>query len=735
MVNSPPHDPFTPRSIDGSSDEEEALRHAREVAVAELNRMREQAAVEASTSVNFPNYSMHKADGIGTYVIPRRTGWKPLLDIIHDPVPNIDFSANIYPAFDGVIGEHFQSPYLLDPLHEKYESYESLRDNLAAVRNFLLQSYYASPPPGMTAVKAEKALEEIAIFIGQGLDNNYLYRGVLPNHKFSGPHIDLSKARRGGGEGAQYIYEKILEHQRHSDWLKPFAPVMALFGGKPLPDWKLPGAGKTHFTDYFEKDILPPGAQTATVAGSAIAAATAQVAQIDQQLTQMRDAKSLTLTAADLDSLGNHLVFTAQHMDEGVAHLEASVRRDAVEIAKDILRKLKVSIGGKHVKDGLQMKPSEDVATLGAIKGVVTVYERLVAWARGNNDAGIMQHPSVMAATQAIGQMGYLAKMEARRMAGMAGNQAMVANLDEQLQRMPQAFRPREGATFGSLLDAIEQGMQTILERTHEVGHSGTSVRFSRDNQAAALSDAPTAGLGKQIGAEEIAERNAAIAKTAQLAAVAETQRSQAGMNAHAQQQQKQQQQQQQQQQRPQQQRSGATVGRNHASQPQPQSTSSGSGTRAQAPQQRASQRNANNNMARERERRLREWLRQQQQLEANMKAAKSAAKAAAKASSANKAKHVAQSIDPHLLKGFHSAFDMSDVDHHAPVITSGKKIDPKSIKASKGTTMGKAKPGYESISANSSFTSALPGSEEDQHFRNLYHSTQGPNGRGGRGY
>ena len=196
MVTDITDDDFQARSSDVFAEDEAALKAAHDQALAELNRIRELASADASATGNHPNYSLHEAKGVGQYVIPRKLGWKALLDIIHDPVPNIDFSANIYPAFDGILGDHFQSPYLLDPLDDHYESYESLRDNLAAVRNFLMQTYYASTPNGMTAEKAKQSLAEIAAFVGDGLYNNWLYQGILPYHNPNQPFIDLTRARR-----------------------------------------------------------------------------------------------------------------------------------------------------------------------------------------------------------------------------------------------------------------------------------------------------------------------------------------------------------------------------------------------------------------------------------------------------------------------------------------------------------------------------------------------------------
>ena len=671
-------DDFVAKPSDVPSQEEEALRAAHAQALAELNQLQAKASTADNAMGGNANYSMHDVANVGRYVIPRRSGWNALLDIIHDPVPNIDFSANIYPAFDGIIGEHFESPYLLDPLDDKYESYESLRDNLAAVRNFLMESYYATDKSGLSPVQAKQALAEIAAFVGDGLYNNFLFGGMIPNHDPNQPHIDIDQARAKGGHGAQYIYERILAHQRQSDWLRPFDAVVALFGGNPQPNWKLPDADKTHFTDFFDHDIA--GALTSAPQNTTIEAAAANLAAIEAQLNAARDARLLTTSAQDLDFIGNNLVYTANHLD-GVAQMSAPVRRDAVEIAKEILRKLKLSIGEAHVVDGLNMKPSDDMAALGAVKGVATVYARLLAWARNNNDSAIFQHPSVIAATQAIGQLGYLAKAEALRMANVAKNSALANNLSEQLNLLPASFKPVPGTKFGQLLDTIQSGMEVILNRTQEVSVTGGKVGYSVDgNLGTSLHIDPTAGLAGQTGVESVIERNAkamaadqliaqaqAADISAQLATQARTAQNSGKPTAPA---------------PAQPAPRGGTVGRaalNAARTQQQRQASSNSTPSSATPinpgQQMAAQRaNASAALARaareraEHEHHEHELLRQQQLLNQQ------------KAANAAKAKATVGKIDPNMLKGFKSATSLQGVT--GPVVTGGRPIDPKSIQA-----------------------------------------------------
>lgn len=674
-------------------DEEEAkLAAAYAQATAEVARLQERASTLNSEPVGNEAYSQHDVEGIGRYVIPRRTGWKHLLDIIHDPKPNIDFSANIYPTFDGIIGQHFQSPYLLDPLDGNYESYENLRDNLAAVRNFLMQSYYATDKSGMTPAQAKAALAEIAGFVGDGLYNNFLYAGIIPNHDWRKPFISISEASEPGGHGAQYIYERILAHQRSSSWLRPFDAVLQLLGGKPHMDWKLPEAEATHFTDWIGKDIAPTEVSAnpkLDEVNAAIMAASAKQTELQARLDAIRDDKALSNTAHDLDDIGNHLVYAATNM-EGVAHLDEPVRRNAVEIAKDILRKLKLNLGSVNVVDGLKMKPSDDMATLGAIKGVATVYERLLAWARGTNDTSIFQNPSVIAATQAIGQLGYMAKREALRLAELSGNAKLAGSIGEQLRRLPESFKPKEGTTLGNLTDTIQSGIDTIMTRTQQVSVSGGQVGQSVDSKlGSSMAQNPTAGASKQTGVDNAAKRNQQALMGDQQAALQQANKLNAQMAAQARSQQAQQPQGQGQQAaaaaKPPQQapRTTSTVGRQAVGNARPRQTTAPTVTTtvpAPAPltpaQAQAAQRSATSialaNAARERaeqERAQQEMQRQQQLLNQQ------------RANDLAKAKAAINKLDPAMLKGMQSATSTQGLVG-AP-ITGGRKIDPKSVQAS----------------------------------------------------
>ena len=489
---------------------DDALDRAR----AELAQMTDAASAADTVANDTKAYSVHEVAGVGRYAISRYRGWRRLLKIIHDPVANIDFSSKSYPTFDAVIGKNFASPYLLDPLNDKFESYKPLRDNLAAVRNFLMETYYVDTPPGMTPEKAKQALEEIATFVGKGLDNNRLFGGLIPNHDSSKPFIDLKRAMEPGGAGAQYIYEKILEMHRQSNWMRPFAAVAALFGGKPAPDWMLGAAHETGFTDFFETDTAPQS-DTHAPTEEHIKAGIAQVEALEAGRQAAIDRHRQRDLMGDLDALANYLLHTAANI-QNVAHLAEPVRQDAVEIAKEILRNLKVKLGSINVMEGLNLPPKTDMEAfgMGGIKGVAMVYERMLAWASGI-DPRIMQDPSIIEATQAVGKMGYLAKREALRIAQASGNTKLAESLSAQLRNVPPAFSTFTGrsSTFGGLTDQIETGINTILNRVQTIGGPGAKIGFAAGNELGkSVNNPPTAGHGQQANNVGHAQPNQAVA-------------------------------------------------------------------------------------------------------------------------------------------------------------------------------------------------------------------------------
>lgn len=435
---------------------------------------------------------------IGDYVVPPVLSWETLYAVVKDDSFDIDYSIQKYPAFDGLVDEYFNSDEFINPLNSRYEKWQNLRDNIACVRNFLMIHYFEQNPNNVSEQAAEDAMEAIAKFIGKGCYNNFLFLGMIPNHNPLEDFIDIEKASAPDGSGARYIYERILAKNRSSTWLKPFDAVIRFFSGSGVSDWQLPATEKTPFDPnylmqtsdaYISEEMIDAAIDEANRLRALLAKA--QSASYEQAHLQRQ--------VTDLDNMGNHLLFGAASAHH-VVGLQEPVRRDAVEIAKDILRKLKVSIGDINIKDGLRLNPDDDVATIGGIKGVMMVFEKMLANASANN-AAILNHPAVISATQAFGQIGYLAKLEAFRFATQLGDTGYAKALADQMRRIPDFYAQATHPKLGDLLDRISTGMDVVLQRMHQISDPAAMLSMNAFDTVGTSMNTPTAGLQAQVAA------------------------------------------------------------------------------------------------------------------------------------------------------------------------------------------------------------------------------------------
>lgn len=439
------------------------------------------------------------AGDMGDYVVPPILSWETLYAAVMNPeLGDIDYSIKKYPHFDGVVDQFFNSDEFVNPLNAKYEKWKNLRENIACVRNYLLIHYFEQNPNQIGEHQAEAMLEDIAVFIGKGCYNNFRFLGLIPNHNPMEAFIDIEKASLEGGEGARYIYERILARNRHNTWLKPFDAVVKFFSGSVTTDWQLPDVYDTPFHPGYSK-IATDDTITEAMIDEAMADADRLRGLLSDAYKARDEQTYMRNRAVDLDALGNHMLYSAASAHH-INGLQEPVRRDAIEIAKDILNKLKISLGSMDIKEGLRLNPDDDVATVGALKGVMMVYEKMIANAR-SVDASILNHPAVISATQAFGQFGYLAKLEAYRMANMVGDSSYAQMLGDQLGRIPDYFAQTTHRNFGDLVARIETGMDVMLEKMQHISGPASFLSTDvRDTVGMSMST-PTAGLQAQVAA------------------------------------------------------------------------------------------------------------------------------------------------------------------------------------------------------------------------------------------
>jgi hypothetical protein len=460
-----------PHDLDGLMADASAL----DAAVAQAQDALGAAQAEAGQQQG--DCKLYEVSGIGRYAIANAPGWRPVLDLVRDPSVDINFSLTNYPAFDAVLSDHARSDHLDFPDDEQYDTrlWRNLRDNIAAVRNALMQLYYANTPEGVSTGDAEKSLREIAAYVGDALTNNMKFAGIVKNHDPSQPFIDLDRAAAPDGAGAQYLWEEILKRQRRSGW-----NFLSHYG-----NWHLPASPPHLICNGEGNDVAMLEADLANLEG-------------EREALQNRfDAQAAT-TIEDLDFIGEHMLDTNAQALQSVGGMDASQRERAVQLARDILDKLKLKFGDKQALDGLNIRPEDGVSILGSLTSVGDTYRALLAWAR-TLDPAIVQDRSVMAATQAFGQLAFMAKTEAHRLALGARNHAMADRLGAQLSALAH-FRPKPGTSFGDLMTRVRAGIDAVMQ-VKSISGPGAQVGHSRDKDIGGgtyMSAAPIAGLAAQ---------------------------------------------------------------------------------------------------------------------------------------------------------------------------------------------------------------------------------------------
>lgn len=416
-------------------------------------------------------YPIERVRGhVGRWLIPREGSLTAHYKLVKEKERDIDFSPANYPGFDAIFTEQYEKlanrpegTGFFDPLNSYFPRYEPLRDNLATVRNYMLQLYFPDNSPDDQLRIAH--LKEIADYLAEGLANDRSFFGLVPYHNPFKPFIDINKASAKDGEGARYLYQKILEMQRHNNWTRPFSALTALLGGHHYGAWDLPSLQDS----AFARDLGADDEEAQRSIGAEIAGLSASYEAVEHKRAALADRQRASDAATDLDALGSQLLFSYYQMRDAVEDLSAPIRREAIDIAHEILRKLSMKLGSTSVANGLSFRPTDDNAALGSSSGVGRMLVKMTGMMRALGE-DMLAHPAVAGAHQALGQLAYLAKLEALNMATQAGNTKLAGNIRRQLSQMAAFGHDLDGKSFGDLLDKMKGGINALQQKLRAAG-------------------------------------------------------------------------------------------------------------------------------------------------------------------------------------------------------------------------------------------------------------------------
>jgi hypothetical protein len=428
-----------------------------------LDKLREQKeeATRGEQSVQAERISgardMQYRPAVGNFMFPREQTWAAHRELILDEQLNLGFSPKQYSGFDNVLHQKVRLRGFYDRKEVRYAKYDVARENLAIVRNYLLNEFFRDGKVDDNDYDRGKLkqLRAIAEDLTEGFNNDTVPRNPL---KF---HVSMARANKPG-EGAQYLYKKIMERQQDRNWLTPLWELL----GQETRDWGLPGLENSPFSDAALLRPPPAHGIDAALTDEEIEEAAAMFAR-----SQIGIGDPIPDTVDQSVEQLNHIADSfveASLMAMSVEELAQPTKREAIEEAKNILDKLKLKIGSAFISHGLEQFGDMGMKVLGDLKTLVDTYTVNLNKLAGL-DANIYENPAVEAANKALGKLSYMAKTETLIRAYRQGDSRIAAKVEGELSAMPDMWKPKDGETFEGVLSDLESGLKTVVLRMNQM--------------------------------------------------------------------------------------------------------------------------------------------------------------------------------------------------------------------------------------------------------------------------
>lgn len=384
----------------------------------------------------------HFVHDVGKYATPSSNTWEAYSSTVR--ACELHFDPETY-VFDKAIADASRNRAICDPSARHYTDYEPLRHNLAVLRNFVLNHIYGEEIDAREARDDRKF--SFVQQIGEAL-GNMLFRGNNP--LMANPFAPRITPRDANVEydGAVAMYAKLLETQRNNTLLAPLRFIGELHLRNPAGRrWNLPPSALTPFgkLNYF----APPPTDALMEAPPAEEA-------LQQQAMQEETVRTLTM-----DAVGTAFTNVAGQYNS-IDSLSQPVKLQAIEIAREILEKLKLQFSGSPVLAMLDYTSGQFQRTMTDLSSVITVYKDHLQRAC-ELDVSLMDDPMILTANEAVGFLGAQIKLRALDRAEMTGDMTHAQLIRQELTYLPKQWLNPNYMTSAQALNALEQGLNMVV--------------------------------------------------------------------------------------------------------------------------------------------------------------------------------------------------------------------------------------------------------------------------------
>lgn len=437
-------------------------------------------------------------NGLGKYMIPAQNTLENHYRLIYDRSNELDFWPEQSPAFDGIVAQTFLDPAFSMGHHPRYFDYEPLRDNISTVRNYVLQAVMngVDQRDGEQMRSAERKLEQMGREIGVALQRDSLFK------RPGSASLDVSDVSEPG-VGAAKIYELLTEKQASAGIM---APLKSLFG-YTYTDWGLPPIENTPFSNAnveafcmsdFGKEKAP--GHMAALEAAQVTQAARSARREAEELLEQQQAQSQPEPVAEpaapeptgfsqaqkLSVMGAGLAGSAFSLDR-VRKLSAPVKDRSVELAREIIDKMRINLGGTTRDQWLELPAEAAVAQNEAINSIAKVYSDAYQTAL-DSDPAIRDNPAVQQGNDAMGKLAYLSKQQAGMKLFDEGRRDDALMVMAELETYPDHWKPQnEGESVESLLAQMQNGLEMTHQAIKQAQDKGLATPQNTVGQAPAL--------------------------------------------------------------------------------------------------------------------------------------------------------------------------------------------------------------------------------------------------------
>ncbi len=435
----PPQDDLGPYGYNTSFDDFGDYLHFRLEEVAAQNQMMHNMRIQGVRDTHF-------IQNIGKYVTPSSNTWEAYSSAVR--ACGMDFDANGY-AFDKEVAHASGNRALYDPSARHYTDYEPLRHNLSVLRNYMLNHIYGEEIDAQESISQQKFayVLQIGHAVGEMLrrgNNPLLANPLAPSVSPKSANVEY--------DGAVAIYKKLRNTQRSNKIMAPVNFITHL----DLPhhmdrDWRLPPIEITPFGKM--NFYAPPPADSIAMSDPIIVEPHATL-----QADALRNEMAHTM---EMDALGTAFANTGIGYNT-VESLSQPIKIQAIEIAREILEKLKIQFSSTPVMAMLDYNSGQFDRTITDLNSIIAVYkdhlQRAVML-----DPSLVKDPMILNAGEAIGFLGAQIKLKALDRAEMIGDTEHSDLIRHELQQLPQHWLNPNRMNSIAALSALEQGLSMVV--------------------------------------------------------------------------------------------------------------------------------------------------------------------------------------------------------------------------------------------------------------------------------